>query len=205
MGRRGRFIVLEGPDKSGKSTQALALVRELRRRGRTVVHTREPGGTALSEGIRELLLDPSQKVCALAEVLLYEASRAQHTQQLILPALRSGKTVLSERYALATLAYQGGARGLPMRLVRRLNRIATSGLRPDLTLVLDIPDARFRTRDPGRRHDRLERESMAFRRRVRDAYRRLSRTEPRTLLIDSDRPPEAVRTDILRRVLRLYR
>ena len=196
--------MLEGPDKSGKSTQARALVRELRRQGRTVVHTREPGGTALSEGIRRLLLDPSGEVCPLAEVLLYEASRAQHTQQLILPALRSGKTVVSERYALATLAYQAGARGLPMRMVRELNRIDTSGLRPDLTLVLDIPDSRFRTRDPGRRHDRLERESMAFRRRVRDAYRRLSRTEPRTVLIDSDRPPEAVRADMLRRVLRLF-
>lgn len=204
MRRRGRFIVLEGPDKSGKSTQARLLVAELRRRRKTVIHTREPGGTKLSEGIRRLLLDPSGKVCPLAELLLYEASRAQHTQALILPALRRGETVVSERYSLATLAYQGGARGLPMAMVRQLNRIATSGLRPDLTLVLDIPDSGFRTRDPGRKHDRLELESMAFRRRVRDAYRRLSRTEPRTVLIDSDRAPEAVKTDILGRVLRLF-
>jgi dTMP kinase len=201
MPRKGSFIVLEGPDKSGKSTQAALLVQALRAMGLSVVHTREPGGTSFAEAVRSVLLDPRQTVCPLAELLLYEAARAQHTEEVIRPALARGEVVLSERYTLATLAYQAGGRGLPVRLVRGLNRTATGGLRPDLTLVLDIPDSEFGVRDPSRRHDRLEKESSAFRRKVRRAYRRLAKTEPRTFVIDSRREKPVVHADILKRVL----
>jgi dTMP kinase len=203
--RRGRFIVLEGPDKCGKSTQAKLLARHLRRRGIRFIHTREPGGTGLAEAIRAVLLDPRHEVDPLAELLLYEASRAQHTREKILPALRKGSWVLSERYSLATMAYQGCARGLAMPMIRTLDRIATGGLRPDLTIVLDIPESEFASRDRARRLDRLERESLAFRKRVREGYRRLARTEPGCVLINGRRPLAEVQADIVRRVERLRR
>ena len=198
--RRGRFIVLEGPDKSGKSTQAGLLARHLQRQGRRFIHTREPGGTSLAESIRRVLLDPRQKVDPLAELFLYEASRAQHTREKILPALKKGSWVLCERYSLATLAYQGHARRLPMPMIRTLDRIATGGLRPDFTIVLDIPESEFAARDRGRKLDRLERESLAFRKRVREGYRRLARTEPGCALINGRRPLAEVHAEIVRRV-----
>lgn len=201
MPRRGRFIVLEGPDKSGKSTHAGFLMAALRGKGLRALHTREPGGTFFAEAIRKILLDPRNKVHPLSELLLYEAARAQHTQEILLPALRAGKIIVCERYTLATLAYQGFGRGLSLPLVRALNAAATSGLSPDLTLVLDIPDARFLDRATSRKPDRLELESRRFRLTVAKAYRKLARTEPRTILIDADRPKAAVHDEILRRVL----
>ena len=201
--QRGAFIVLEGPDNSGKSTQAALLAAAVRAKGRSVVHTRDPGGTGFAEAIRKVLLDPKHEVDPLAELLLYEAARAQHTQERLLPALRAGSTVVCERYTLATLVYQGFARSLPLPLIRRLNRIATGGLQPDLTVVLDVPDREFRRRDPSRRHDRLEREPDAFRRRVRRGYRALAASEPRTVLIDADRPQAAVHADVLRRAAKV--
>lgn len=196
-------MVLEGPDKSGKSTQAKLLARHFRRQGIPFIHTREPGGTALAESVRRILLDPRGRVEPLAELFLYEASRAQHTQEKILPALRRGSWVLCERYSLATFAYQGYARRLPMPLVRTLDRIATAGLRPDLTVVLDIPDSEFAGRDQARRLDRLERESQLFRRRVRQGYRRLARRERGCVLLNGRRPLAEVHAEIVRRVERL--
>jgi len=202
--RRGRFIVLEGPDKSGKSTHAALLVKELRTRGLRVVHTREPGGTKFAEAVRKILLSNDYVVQPLAELLLYEAARAQHTQDVLLPALRRGATVVSERYTMASLAYQGLGRRLGLPLVRRLNDIASSRLRPDLTLILDIPESCLKTRDPSRQLDRLEKESFTFHRRVRRAYLLLSKSEPRTKLVDADRPSANVRRDILELVKRLF-
>lgn len=203
--RRGLFLVLEGPDKSGKSTQAARLVRHLRAHGLRAIHTREPGGTAFAEAVRGVVLDRRHRVHPLAELLLYEAGRAQHTRELLLPALRSGTVVVSERYALASLAYQGHGRGLPLPLVRRLNRLATQGLSPDLTLVLDMPGGEFSRRDRGRRHDRLESAPARFRRRVRRGYRSLARTEPKTALIDAGRPRQQVWEEIRGRVDALLR
>ncbi len=198
--KKGVFIVLEGPDRSGKSTQAALLVRRLRRSGMPVVHTREPGGTGFAEAIRKILLDPRHRVHPLAELLLYEAARAQHTQETILPALRAGKIVVCERYTLATLAYQGHARGLGLGLVRAMNRVATGGLRADATLVLDMAQARFHDRAQGRRPDRLEQESERFRRRVRAGYLRLSKTEPGTTVISGNVGIEETHESIYRRV-----
>jgi len=199
--KRGCFIVLEGPDKSGKSTQAGLLVRALLEHGRKVIHTREPGGKEVdfAEAIRKLILDPKHKVHPMAELLLYEAARAQHVHQLVEPALKKGAIVVCERFTLATLAYQGHARGLSLPMVRKLNRIATGGLTPDLTIVLDIPDREFRRRDPNREYDRLEREGSKFRRTVADAYRKLVRGEPKTLLIDANRDPSVVHVDLVAR------
>lgn len=191
----GAFIVLEGPDKSGKSTQATLLAKALRRRGRTVVHTREPGGTRFAESVRRLVLSPSYRVAPLAELLLYEAARAQHVSEKVAPALKEGKMVLCERYTMATLAYQGYGRGLPLPLIRTLNRIATGGLEPDLTVLLDVPEAAFASR-PRRGTDRLELESAAFRRRVRNGYRRLARGA-RAALVDGTRSVEAVHAELL--------
>ena len=198
--RRGRFIVLEGPDKSGKSTQARLLLGYLHRRGVTCLHTREPGGTGLAEAVRRIVLAPQHKVDPLAELFLYEAARAQHTREKILPALRRGSWVLSERYSLATLAYQGYARKLPLPMIRTLDRIATGGLAADLTVVLDIPECEFAGRDASRKLDRIEREDARFRRRVREGYRRLARRQPGCVLLNGRRPLEQVHQDILRRV-----
>ncbi len=136
---RPLFIVLEGPDASGKSTQLKRLSAELSRRGIPVITTKEPGGTDLGKRLREILLDPRRRIEPLAELFLLLADRHQHVRELIKPALEAGKTVISSRYTLSSLAYQGGGRGLPLELVRRLNDLATEGLRPDYTFLLDLP------------------------------------------------------------------
>lgn len=202
MKRRGAFIVLEGPDKSGKSTHAAFLVQYLRGQGLRVIHTREPGGTSFAEAIRKILLDPNHKVHPVAELLLYEAARAQHTHELLLPYLKSGSVVICERYTLATLVYQGFARGLGMAMIRSLNKIASAGLAPDLTIVLDIPESEFSVRDPGRAHDRLEKESEIFRRKVRKGYQTLAKKEPKTFAINADRDLDKVRQAILSLIMK---
>lgn len=196
-------MVLEGPDKSGKSTQAALLVSAIKRLGRAVIHTREPGGTSFAEAVRQVVLNPEHRVAPLAELLLYEAARAQHTVEKLQPALKAGRVVISERYTLATLAYQGFGRRLPLPLVRRLNAIATFGVKPDLTIVLDIPERQFADRDKGRVHDRLERESAAFRSRVRAGYRRLARSERGVCVINGRKAVDEIHAEILARVKRL--
>ena len=200
--RRGLFIVLEGPDKSGKSTQARLLVAALAARGRRVLHKREPGGTCVAESIRKVLLDPKLEVSPVAELFLYEASRAQHTAEVLLPALKGGKTVVCERYTLSTDVYQGLARGLGLATTGTLNRIATSGLAPDLTIVIDVPDSEFSRRDKKRKLDRLERENAAFKKRIRAGYRRLARSARATILLDGTRAADDLHQEILGRVAR---
>jgi len=194
---KGLFIVLEGPDKSGKSTQARMIVESLRAEGLDVVHTREPGGTSVAEGVRRVLLDPALTIDPLAELFLYEASRAQHTQEKIRPALRSGKIVVSERFTMSTDAYQGVARGLGLKTTTVLNKIATSGLKPDLTVLLDIPVAEFDTRDQGRELDRLERENSDFRLKVRKGYLKAAKADPRAVVLNGRLPAEALHAKIL--------
>lgn len=203
--RKGLFVVLEGPDKSGKSTQARALVVALQREGVKVTHTREPGGTAAAEAIRKVLLDPSLRVSRVAELFLYEASRAQHVEEVIRPALKAGRVVVCERFTMSTDAYQGIARGLGLRLTSALNRAATGGLRPDLTFVVDIPPAEFHRRDSARELDRLEREGDAFREKVRAGYRRLARRERGAVLVDGSRPLEELTAELLGRVRKALR
>lgn len=188
--RSGLFIVLEGPDKSGKSTQARLLVERLRALGREVVHTREPGGTSFAEEVRRILLSTEHTVHPVAELLLYEASRAQHTEEKLRPALAEGKVVVCERYTLSTAVYQGYARGLSKTLVEAANSLATGGLEPDVTFVLDIPETEFGARDTGRVLDRLESEPAAFRRKVRQGY--LKSKGPGIVHLDGRLPIEDV-------------
>ena len=179
MRRRGRFIAFEGGEGSGKSTQIRAVARLLRRRGLRVVVTREPGGTPAAERLRRLLLARGADWSPLAELLLINAARAMHVREVIRPALESGSWVLCDRFTEATLAYQGYGRGVPMPAVRTVNRLATGGLFPDRTLVLDLLPARALHRARRRSTtNRFEDEAQAFHRRVRRGYRSLARKEP---------------------------
>lgn len=201
--KKGIFIVLEGPDRSGKSTQAALLKEWLESLGREVLVTREPGGTRLSEQIRAILLDPKSEIEPMTELFLYETSRIKHTLEKILPALKAGKVLISDRYTLSTTAYQGYGRGLDLKTVETLNRIATLNLKPHLTLVLDIPDRIFAQREHLRAgRDRMERQSDLFRRRVNRAYKLLAR-KPGVTRVDAGRPIEAIQADIRARVARL--
>lgn len=194
---KGLFIVFEGPDKSGKSTQARRLVDSLRARGRDVVHTREPGGTGVAEGIRKVLLDPALTIAPLAELFLYEASRAQHTSEKIRPALEEGKIVVCERFTMSTDAYQGEARGLGLKKTSTLNKIATGGLRPQLTILLDIPVEEFEARDLQRELDRLESESAAFRAKVRKGYLKAAKADPRAVVLNGRLPADILHAKIV--------
>ncbi|OGR50639.1 MAG: dTMP kinase [Elusimicrobia bacterium GWA2_62_23] len=203
--KKGIFIVLEGPDRSGKSTQAELLKKWLEGLGREVVVTREPGGTRLSEQIRKILLDPKSEIEPMTELFLYETSRIKHTLEKILPALKAGKVIISDRYTLSTTAYQGYGRGLDLKTVKTLNRIATLNLKPDVTIVFDIPDRAFTQREktrPGR--DRIERAPDAFRRRVNRAYKLLAR-RPGMTRVDGGRSIEAIQADIRAKVARLLK
>ena len=176
---KGFFIVFEGPDRSGKSTQAKLLEKWLKANKKKVLLTREPGGTRLSEQIREILLDPKGRIEPLTELFLYETSRAKLTLSIILPALKAGKVVVSDRFTMSTTAYQGYGRGLPVATVETLNRIASCGVKPDMTIAFNIPDRIFSERERlAQKHsgpDRMERASAGFRLRVNRAYKALSR------------------------------
>ena len=201
--KKGLFIVLEGPDRSGKSTQAALLKAWLEELGHEVVVTREPGGTRLSEQIREILLDPESDIEPMTELFLYETSRIKHTLEKILPALKAGKVLISDRYTLSTTAYQGYGRGLDLKTVETLNRIATLDLKPDATIVFDMPDAVFAQREHLRQgRDRIEREPDGFRRRVNRAYKLLAR-KPGITRVDAGRPVEAIQAEIRARVAKL--
>lgn len=203
--RRGLFIVLEGPDKSGKSTQARRLVGALLSRGVKCLHTREPGGSGVAEAIRKILLDPALNVAPTAELFLYEASRAQHTEQVLRPALAEGRVVVCERYTLSTDVYQGLARGLGLKTTATLNKAATRGLTPDLTIVFDIPDREFHSRDQGRVLDRVERAGDEFHRAVRAGYRTLAKKAKDTWLVDGTRPADDLAAEIDARVTKLLK
>ncbi len=196
------FITFEGPDGCGKSTQVPLLVEYLTGQGYTVCPTREPGGTPIGEQIRAVVHDPDNVAMAdRTEILLYAASRAQLVEQVIRPALAAGQIVIADRYADSTLAYQGYGRGLDLAMVRQLVTIATGGLRPDLTIYLDIdPETglRRRQRDGDAEWNRLDAAALDFHRRVRDGYHRLINEEPgRWFEVDGG---EAV--DVIQRAIR---
>jgi dTMP kinase len=175
------FVTFEGIEGSGKTTQVRLLSEYLAEKGIAHLVTREPGGTPLADEIRSLLLSPRREpVFPEAELLLYEAARAQHVRSAILPAMASGKAVLCDRFCDATAAYQGFSRGIDGTRIEWLNAFAAAGLVPDLTFLLDIPPeeglARVSSRGGGR--DRLEEESLRFHRSVRQGYLRLCAQEP---------------------------
>lgn len=202
----GLFITLEGGDGAGKSTQAGLLAEWLEARGREVVRTREPGGTALGAGIRELLLHGGDEVGTVdprAEALLYAADRAQHIATLVRPALERGAIVVQDRYIDSSLAYQGAGRVLETADVRQLSEWASGDLWPQLTVLLDVPHATAveRREERGGTTDRLEAEGSAFHAAVRQGFLNLAATEPeRFLVLDATRPVaelhEAIRSRI---------
>ena len=190
-----RFVVLEGIDGSGKSTQARLLAEWLRASGRTVTLTREPGGTPLGERLRAIILDRAIDCAPRAELLMILAARAQHVAEVILPALQAGAMVVSDRFSLSSLAYQGYGRGLPLDEIRAADAAATGGVRPDLTLVIDVPLETVLAR-VGERADRFEGEGREFLQRVISGYRRLAAEDPTVRLIDGTVTVEAVQQAI---------
>jgi dTMP kinase len=196
---RGYFITFEGGEGTGKSTQLMLLNEWLRTLGHETVVTREPGGTELAEAVRVLLLEPDLEPDGLSEIFLLEAARRDHVEQVIRPAVESGSIVLCDRFTDSSLVYQGLVRGLGWDEVAGLNRLATGGLDPDLTLVFDMdPEAalaRAKSRNSQElsRESRLDDEPEEFHRRVREGFLELARREPaRVQVIDADGPPDEV-------------
>jgi dTMP kinase len=193
----GRFISFEGIDGAGKSTHIDALAQHLRGRGETVLCTREPGGTALAERLRELLLHESMD--ALTEALLMFAARRDHLQQCIVPALQRGDTVLCDRFTDATMAYQGHGRGFDLQVLAQLEHWVHGDLQPALTLWFDVaPAVAAQRRAAARAADRFEREDLAFFDRVRAGYlARMQQAPARFVRVDSGAPREAVWQQVL--------
>jgi dTMP kinase len=203
----GVFITFEGVEGCGKTTQ-IALLRDwFLARGQQVLVTREPGGTPIAEAIRAVLLDTDHEAMSpTAELLLYEAARAQHVDEKIRPALDAGAVVLCDRFADSTTAYQGAGRGSPPEAVEALHRIATHGVWPDLTLLIDLPVeiGLERARQRGRA-DRMEAQAIAFHQRVRAGFLERARREPQRIkIIDGDQPIETIAEAIQAEVARLF-
>ena len=185
------FLSVEGVEGGGKSTLAQRLGARLRREGRRVTLTREPGGTAAGKVIRQLLLHGDGPLAPETELALFFAARAQNLVEVIRPALLRGEVVITDRFTDSTLAYQGGGRGLPVERILAVERAVTGGFRPHLTLVLDLPVATGFSRLKGT--DRIEQEAERFHRRVREVFLRIAREEPeRVVVIPADNPPAAV-------------
>jgi dTMP kinase len=198
---RGLFITLEGVEGSGKSTQIRHLAKMLTQKGYSVLQTREPGGTATAEAIRRILLTPSshEPVTPEAEALLILAARSQHVTHVIMPALRRGTVVLCDRFSDSTLAYQGFGRGLDLQWLRAANSVASGGLTPDLTLVLDLPVSvgLARRRADRGQENRLDRETEHFHRKVRRGFLALADEEPaRMTIVNANRTAQEVRDEL---------
>lgn len=208
---RGKFITFEGPEGGGKTTQARRLVARLQAAGRQVLYTREPGGTPTGEAIREILQHnkAGEAPCPETEVLLFAASRAQLVRHVIIPALERGDWVVCDRFADSTRAYQGAAGKLDRGFIARLESVALAGLKPDLTLVLDLPAARgleraALRRGAGAEADRFEREGVEFHETLRRAFLDIADAEPeRCAVIDAAKSEravgEAIWTEVRRR------
>ncbi|MGB1140213.1 MAG: dTMP kinase [Halioglobus sp.] len=201
MSSRGLFITIEGGEGVGKSTNITALEQYLRNNDIPLVMTREPGGTPLGEGVRELLLQTGEApVSTLTELMLVFAARAQHIAEVIEPALARGDWVISDRFTDATYAYQGGGRGLDLAVIRQLENLVQGALRPDLTILLDVTVEIGMERARGRGElDRIEQEDLAFFERVRSTYLELaSNGGGRYRVVDASQPLEDVERDVLR-------
>lgn len=200
----GRFIALDGPDGGGKTTQAARLVEWLRSEGHEVVACRDPGGTAVGERLREILLDrQTTRLSMRTEMLLYMASRAQLVEEVIRPALVAGRTVVTDRYVLANVVYQGYAGGLLIDEIWKVGTVATGGLMPDLTLVLDVPVEVAKAR-VGASRDRIEDRPEAFRARVRTGFLEAIQAYPASVVwIDATASPDTVAAQLQQEVARV--
>lgn len=201
--RSGLFLAFEGVEGSGKSTQVGRLAESLRTGGHTVVTAREPGSTPLGERVRDTVLgDHHLHVPARSELFLMLAARAAFIDEIVRPALRAGHIVIADRFELSTLAYQGAGRGIPLGEVRECNRVATGGLSPDATLLLELSpeEGARRQAAAGKRQDRLEREGAAFHQRVASGYRELADRIPGVLRVDADGSVVEVSERVLQRL-----
>ena len=200
----GKFIVLDGPEGGGKSTQVERLIDRLRELGRAATAVRYPGSTPVSERIREILLDnrlPDMDV--RTEVFLYMASRAEMVKRVIRPALDVGLVVVSDRFISSTAAYQGAAGGIDPEIIWQLGRVACAGVEPDLTIILDLDVAKGFAR-LRRERDRIESKDLAYHEKVRQGFLAMARERPdRFIVVDADRPADAVAADIEKAVLRV--
>lgn len=197
---KGFFISFEGGEGVGKTTQIAKLASALESKGYKVLLTREPGGTTIANKIRSLILDHKmQGIVPLAELFLYQASRAQHVQEMILPALARGEVVISDRFADSSAVYQGVARGVAPSVVQKLNQVATSGLKPNLTFILDL-NPRIGLARVGARGimDRMEKEKLSFHLAVQKGFRALAKREPkRCKLVNASQSRDKIHEDIL--------
>ena len=205
--QRGKFISFEGGDGVGKTTQINLACQHVKKLGHTPVVTREPGGTMLSEQIRDLVLKSSAGITPITEVLMMFAARAQHTSEVIEPDLAAGKWVLCDRFTDASYAYQGGGRGLPDELIEVLAEIATNGLEPDLTLLLDL-DVEEGVRRSHLRDsplDRFESEAIDFKNRIRAAYlKRQNHNSTRIVLVDAAQSIQEIQSEIATQIDNLH-
>ncbi|UCC82326.1 MAG: dTMP kinase [Gemmatimonadota bacterium] len=186
------FIAFEGVEGAGKSTQIKLVANELRGVGIEPVVTREPGGTRAGEAIRAVALNREIDLDPMAELLLMLAARSVFVREVVRPAYDAGRIVLTDRYELSTFAYQGGGRGLSLDSIRELNHLATGGLRPDLSLILDVDVDQGRARQARGAADRIEGEGLDFHRRVAQAYRELAYSQPDVALVDGREEIERV-------------
>ena len=195
---KGKLIAFEGIDTSGKSTQARRLVKRLIDTGHSVVSTGEPGGTPIGNSVRSILLSRQhESLLPFSELLLFIVSRAQNTHEVIVPALRAGKTVVASRYRMSSVAYQGYGRGIDLDLIRNLNEIAACGLHPDVTFLIDLP-AKVAVQRKTTDQDRIEVESMEFHLRVRQGFLDLAEGDPNAVVIDGNRAAEEIAEDVAR-------
>lgn len=203
----GRFITLEGPDGSGKTVMAARLADALRTAGHDVLLTREPGGTVVGDRIRDILMAPDGRVSPAADVLLFNAARAEHVSAVLQPALAAGRVVVCARYADSTLAYQGHGSGQPLDVLATVIRYATGGLTPDRTVLLDLPVESGLRRKPAADITRFEVAfDVAYHERVRAGFLGLAEAEPsRWRVVDADRPEDAVFEDVLAAALEVLR
>jgi dTMP kinase len=198
----GRMIVCDGGNGAGKSTVLTAIAAHLQALGRNFIMTREPGGTAIGEKIRDILLSTeSSEMCDVTELMLFAAARAQHVREKLIPAIRAGKFVVSDRFDSATISFQHFARGLSLELIRQLNDIALDGFKPHATIILDLDPVvgLERVRSRGGSPDRMERQDIEFLRRAREGYLAQARADPEHfVLIDAAQPLERVVAEAIR-------
>jgi len=197
--QKGLFITFEGTDGSGKTTQIRLVEEYIKKTGREVVLSREPGGTRVSELIRDLILSPENtEIVPLTETILYAASRAQHIAQVIKPAIEAGKVVICDRFVDSSYAYQGGGRGVDLKIIADINRLAIEGMIPDITFFLDIePDIAIERRINATGADRIEQENIDFHRRVYSGYKKMASLYPdRIKTIDANRTIQEISSEI---------
>lgn len=200
---KGKFITFEGSEGCGKSTQSKLLYEYLKRKGRKVVYLREPGGTAISEKIRKILLDPHSHIAPECEMLLYMAARTQIVNDVIKPALEEGKIVICDRFLDSTLAYQGYGLGMSIAFIREVGNFVTRGITPDLTILLDLPVNEGLLKC-GRVKDRIERRSCEYHQAVRKGYITLAKNEPRRIKIVKVAKDKNITQEKIRKLVSKY-